>query len=384
MAWAAGWGSGCLVFTSCTPHRCAGEGFVETGRFDYTSVDAVFDGGCTGFLVTSQFNREKSATKAATALLAPYITDAMQGGGQGAGAADETAAPQHSSAASEGCAELCSEPSAEGGELPAAKQWQQQQPAAPPLLSIVKVACNGVSVLKLSAPAAAAGVDVVAIARAAFADIAAGKIAAPAFVQRICPFTNTCRATMGALAAAAQRTVARFAEQLAAAPPASGCVNFGVGFHSRVAPGAAPATAAGEAEGGAAAAGPAAADLPPAAGASNSEPSAQPDAACTPTPATVPVERGAAIKLLATAMQAGLAGRAEVAVNLKAPQHALMLDTVPIGGGGGACLLSILSADMFSCKPRIAVRGVNELSGAGKGGSANAAGSKKHGDAATS
>lgn len=330
----------CITYERIVCFLLAGGQFVEVGRFDYTAMDELFV-GTPGFLITCQFNREKSATKSASTIITRCLEQQLQanGGGSAPAAAGDTAVGP-SAAVPDG-----NSPSRSLDNNSAIADGTGKPNV--PLLSIVKVACNGIVVLKLSS-AVCDRVDVVKIARRIAADVDSGVMAAPPFCQRICPFTTTCKGTLSQLHEAAQRTVQSFAASLTSKQPQVHKVEFGVGFNCRVAnitgqsnrttPAAASSQPPSAGDGGTGG------DVPDGA-AAKAEPDGKDGV----------VERNSAIQLLATSMQQGLAGAAEVSVNLKHPQYGFMLDLAPVGSEA-ICMLSILPEDLIRAHPRLAVR----------------------------
>ncbi|KAG2495042.1 hypothetical protein HYH03_006974 [Edaphochlamys debaryana] len=227
-------------------------GFVHVDRFHYAVVGEL-EAGAKAFVLTCNFRKEKSAIREATQLIRRYLpnhlfpTPAAQGATQGQGgpgtsaaAPDATAGAQEQppAEAEAGAADSdppegtsgatgagAKEPSAAssngkgGGEeseddgsddedLGGSERVEgSAPPAAPCALGMVKVGCRGVAVMRLSA-AAGACVDPVQVVGSLLADVEAGRLRSPTYVQRIIPLDATCASTGPAIA----RAVATAAE----------------------------------------------------------------------------------------------------------------------------------------------------------------------------
>ncbi|GAB4817246.1 hypothetical protein N2152v2_004292 [Parachlorella kessleri] len=244
----------------------ADEEYQEVGRFDYGAVAELGAGQVCGFLLTCNFRNEKTATKEANQLLASYLARNLQE--KPVCAAGVSVTPKFAPA------EAKAEENVAAAAAHGADKDKDPQPSSPPLLSIVKLGCRGVVMLKLSMAACTAataaktaaghtgpsgqgaqvdaaeqqpsrlGSDAAAataaesqhllpamqlvqsIATQLLADVEAGRVPRLRHCQRIIPIVATCVLDIAALekAAAQLASVVKGGTERASAAPAGGSV----------------------------------------------------------------------------------------------------------------------------------------------------------------
>lgn len=256
---------------------------------------------------------------------------------------------------------------------------QAEQQHAP--LAAIKLPVRGLVALKLPSPPPAApdsssgseaddqdasAALVQRVAAALLADIAAGKQARLAHVQRLIPVATTCCVEAAALQAAGARLAALVAAEAAkeqggdaAQAPSDAAegpsaesaaegqqqqrLTFGIGLRLREDSGGAKPAAA------------------PAAAAEGGEEAAAPAAA----PAAVPMDRGAVIKALAAGFEGALREKhgVQAAVDLKSPDWVLLAEALPAGGQLYAALC-VLPRRLCLVKPKLHIQPVGKAAGA--------------------
>lgn len=312
---------------------CDGDG--EFARYKYAALDV--RGSCDhqGFLVTCGFQREKSATKEAIALLTRYTQQPMPQAGT-ANADTSSYRPEDNTFR----------------------------------LSLVKLACSGVVLLIVSSQGSS--VDPVEAVQRAMQGVQRKEVSSPQFVQRILPVQAMAPLRPARLKSSAEALVDRYYEAHLSAASMEGPLRFAVAYKSRGAQ--APQVQA-----------------EPSA---ETSPSKQPQAAISlrgaeeecchrqagqstsPSPVHPPglheksvpegdgpasaqvtgAHRSQVIASLASGIESRLSAKGvQVQVDLKRPQVVLLAEIIPTTSHD-VCALALVDATMVTCKPKLMIR----------------------------
>ncbi|GLC35877.1 hypothetical protein PLESTB_000515300 [Pleodorina starrii] len=245
----------------------------------------------------------------------------------------------------------------------------------PSALGLAKVGCRGVVVMRLSA-AAAAEVDPVRVVESMLADLAAGALQPPKHCQRIIPMDATCALTDTGLSAAAAAAAAAHrhrhlkdkpeGDAAAATAAAVEPFTYAITYHSRATevPTAAPVVAAAAAPGAVPAGGGArAADAATGAAQKSGDEQRQEQQqeqgkqeqgqGAAGVQGKALSERGRIMSLVAAGMTEVFGEAAKV--NLKKPQVAVLVESIPIAGRQFASV-TVLPQHLFVAKGKLVIK----------------------------